>query len=67
MRVTRKNICKAIKDKTGYGVKLARANDYFYFYDNSVLDSLYSTSVYSNLLTHQSVDDWVRDFEDMIK
>ncbi len=72
MRVTKNAICKAILEKTGLAVSIFTGNGYFYFYSEDkgtdlMLSSLESTSVYSNLLSHQSVDRWVRDFETIIQ
>jgi len=52
-------------------VSIHTANGYFFFYSNDydtdlMLSSLESTSVYSNILSHQSVNDWVKCFKDMI-
>jgi len=71
MRITRNNICSEIKRHTGWDVKIYAANGYFFFYSDDTatelkLVSWQSTSVYSNRLTHMSVDRWVDTFIDMI-
>ena len=71
MRVTKNNICSAIKKETGLSVSIHTTNGYFFFYSDDyvtdlMLSSLESTSVYFNILSHQSVSDWVRCFKDMI-
>jgi hypothetical protein len=73
MRITRKNICSAIKKETGFDVKLYKVkDDYFYFYSDDLktdlmLSGLESTSILSNRLTHQSIEDWVKDFKQILK
>jgi len=71
-RITKNTICKAIKEETGWSVKLHKANGYFYFYSDDYdtdmkLNLLESTSIYHIHLSHQSVERWVNDFKDMIE
>jgi hypothetical protein len=72
MRVTKNNISKAIKEKTGYDIGISSAYGYFYFYSDDketdlMLKGWETTSIYSNFLTHQSVEGWVRDFERLMQ
>lgn len=71
MRVTKNNISRAILDETGFNVKISTGIGYFWFYSDDektdlLLSGLESTSVYSNLLSHMSVERWVETFYDII-
>lgn len=75
MRVTRNNICKAIKEETGYDVGLERGDGYFYFFydgeDEATIKLLYgqmqSTSVWTYHLTNFSVERWVEEFKALME
>jgi len=70
--VTSKQICKTIKTATGYDVVLKKGNNYFWFESDSdetdpIFTKLHSTSVYTPSLNDKSIDEWVRDFKNIIK
>ena len=72
MRVTRNRIYKAIKEKHGLDVKLFQGGGVFHFYSDDektglMLSGLYSTTVYMYRLSDQSVDNWVKDFDIILK
>lgn len=74
MRVTRNNIAKAIKAKTGYDIVIegnAEIGCYHFCSDDydtqMLLAAFYSTTVYVAQLGQLPVDRWVGEFEDMLK
>jgi len=65
---TKKNISKAIKDKTGLDIGVMRSDGCHFFYsdDDATADHLarvYTTSVYACWLHQFSIDQWVEAFE----
>lgn len=74
MRVTRNNIAKAIKARTGYDIVLegdANIGCYHFCSDDPdtalMLAAFYCTTVYTAQITSFSVDRWVDEFVDMLE
>ena len=68
IRLTRKKICKAIKDKTGLSVGLYQSDGCFHFFSDDEetgreLSRKYSSTVYVCRVSHLSLDQWVEYFE----
>ncbi len=69
---TRKNISRAIRKKTGYTVDLFKAEDYFFFYSEDLNTSIKINLSNSNQvlvvrLNQLSVEEWVEEFERVLK
>jgi hypothetical protein len=71
--VTRKRIAQAIKEKTGLDGEVWISDGCAHFYSDTdnelstILSNKMSNCVYLCRLNHQSIDDWVEDFERILK